>query len=205
MKYYAVKIGKNPGIYRTWDECKAQVDGYPGAQYKKFNNEEEALDFIGAKKPVQTSLFKDEVGTSKENDQKELIAYVDGSFDILDFSYSYGAVIIKGQEIESYNKRYPRDEFSEHRNVIGEIRGAMFAMDYALKNGYNSLVLHYDYEGIEKWATGAWKRNKEATKKYYEYYLDIKKELKVKFVKVAAHTGDKYNEMADQLAKSAKI
>lgn len=25
MKYYAVKKGKIPGIYLTWDECKAQV------------------------------------------------------------------------------------------------------------------------------------------------------------------------------------
>ena len=28
--YYAVKQGKVPGIYRTWDACKAQVHGYPG-------------------------------------------------------------------------------------------------------------------------------------------------------------------------------
>ena len=32
--YYAVKQGKVPGIYRTWDACKAQVHGYPGAIYK---------------------------------------------------------------------------------------------------------------------------------------------------------------------------
>lgn len=34
--YYAVKVGKNPGIYETWAECKAEVDGYKGAKYKKF-------------------------------------------------------------------------------------------------------------------------------------------------------------------------
>ena len=34
--YYAVKQGKVPGIYRTWDACKAQVHGYPGAIYKGF-------------------------------------------------------------------------------------------------------------------------------------------------------------------------
>ena len=35
-KYYAVKVGKTPGIYQTWDECKANVDGFSGALYKSF-------------------------------------------------------------------------------------------------------------------------------------------------------------------------
>ena len=28
--FYAVKQGKNKGIYKTWDECKAQVEGFSG-------------------------------------------------------------------------------------------------------------------------------------------------------------------------------
>ena len=30
-KYYAVKKGKKPGIYRSWEECRAQVSGFSGA------------------------------------------------------------------------------------------------------------------------------------------------------------------------------
>ena len=44
-KFYAVKEGKKPGIYHTWDECKEQVNGYSGAVYKSFSNEEEAKAF----------------------------------------------------------------------------------------------------------------------------------------------------------------
>ena len=29
--YYAVRKGRVPGIYRSWDDCKSQVDGYPHA------------------------------------------------------------------------------------------------------------------------------------------------------------------------------
>lgn len=46
-KYYAVKVGKTPGIYLTWDECSAQVTGYKGAKFKSFSTIEEALKFIG--------------------------------------------------------------------------------------------------------------------------------------------------------------
>lgn len=45
-KYYAVRIGKKPGIYQTWNECKAMVDGYSGAVYKSFTNLAEAEAFL---------------------------------------------------------------------------------------------------------------------------------------------------------------
>ena len=41
-KFYAVKIGKTPGIYESWDACSAMVHGYPGAVYKSFPTREEA-------------------------------------------------------------------------------------------------------------------------------------------------------------------
>lgn len=44
--YYAVRAGYKTGIYRSWDECEKQVKYFPGARYKKFLTEEEALRFI---------------------------------------------------------------------------------------------------------------------------------------------------------------
>ena len=35
-KYYAVKKGRKPGIYDTWDECRKQTLGFSGAVYKSF-------------------------------------------------------------------------------------------------------------------------------------------------------------------------
>jgi len=42
QKYYVVWIGAQPGIYKSWDKCKAQIQGYPGAKYKSFGSEAEA-------------------------------------------------------------------------------------------------------------------------------------------------------------------
>ncbi len=36
-KYYVVWKGRRPGIFSTWEECSAQVSGYPGARYKAFD------------------------------------------------------------------------------------------------------------------------------------------------------------------------
>lgn len=56
-KYYAVKVGKTPGIYFTWADCSAQVTGYKGAKYKSFPTIEEAMAFIG---DVSTAVIKKE-------------------------------------------------------------------------------------------------------------------------------------------------
>ncbi len=42
QKYYVVWQGKKPGIYTDWDECKEQVVGVQGAQYKGFDSMAEA-------------------------------------------------------------------------------------------------------------------------------------------------------------------
>ena len=51
-KYYAVKKGKVPGIYLSWNDCKAMVDGYQGAVYKSFKTIEEAEKFITGEKII---------------------------------------------------------------------------------------------------------------------------------------------------------
>lgn len=38
MKYYAVKVGRKPGLYTTWSECTMQVNKFPGAIYQSFQD-----------------------------------------------------------------------------------------------------------------------------------------------------------------------
>ncbi|AFO54493.1 hypothetical protein [Rose yellow vein virus] len=44
--YYAVAIGRNPGIYPTWEECKQEVHGFSNARFQKFSTLEQALEFL---------------------------------------------------------------------------------------------------------------------------------------------------------------
>ena len=45
-KFYRVIRGHIPGVYTTWKDAKAQIDGYSGAVYKSFTSEEEALKWV---------------------------------------------------------------------------------------------------------------------------------------------------------------
>jgi ribonuclease HI len=42
QKFYVVWEGHKPGVYKTWDDCKKQVDGFAQAKYKSFDTESEA-------------------------------------------------------------------------------------------------------------------------------------------------------------------
>ncbi|EOD00004.1 viroplasmin family protein [Caldisalinibacter kiritimatiensis] len=197
-KVYAVRKGRKTGIFKTWKECKDAVIGYSGAQYKSFDKVEDARLYL---KNINHNLHKD----ISQLDNNEMIAYVDGSYDINTKFYSYGVIIFyKGEKQELYGRAQDK-KLVNMRNVAGEITGAKVAINYAIKNKAKILYLYYDYEGIEKWATGSWKTNKEATKEYKKFYNSISGKLQVIFNKVKAHSGNIYNEEADRLAKKALL
>lgn len=219
QKYYAVKNGKIKGVYLTWKDCQSMVIGYPNAVYKSFEDPHEAMDFLVGEK---TSVRKDKKLDKVENIDDEVLdkdrdenyeftidkdtieAYVDGSFDASQKKYGSGGVLIKnGKVIDSFSKEGKNLDSVSMRNVAGEIEASMYAMQYCVDNAYSKLVLYFDYNGIEKWCTGEWKANKKGTKNYKKFYDEISDKLEVKFVKVKAHTGIEYNEMADKLAKES--
>ncbi len=189
-KFYAVRDGRKTGIFLTWNECKEQIDGYSGASYKSFKTMEEAKNFMKFEEP--------------KTDLSGLCAYVDGSFNAEKQIYGSGAVIlIDGVLVSELKKTGNSEMLVSMRNVAGEIAASVMAMRYALDNGYEQITIFHDYEGIAKWCTGEWKTEKDGTKKYKQFFDSVKSRIKVSFVKVAAHTGVEYNELADKLAKDA--
>lgn len=45
-KIYAVRKGRQTGLFTTWAECQKQVTGYAGARFKGFTNAEEAMRWL---------------------------------------------------------------------------------------------------------------------------------------------------------------
>lgn len=195
-KFYAVKNGKKIGIFTTWAECEENVKGIKGAVYKSFPTKTEAEEFLGLKAESKEEKIIPPKDTA--------YAYVDGSFNINTSIYGYGVVVIldNGKEL-TFNGNDNNQDVASMRNVAGELKGAMIAMQYAYNNNINKLVIFHDYEGVSKWADGMWKANLVYTQKYAEYVSKIRKKVDVKFEKVLAHSGVYYNEMADKLAKKA--
>lgn len=202
MKYYAVYKGKSgsPKIFTSWDECKKEVIGFKGAIYKSFTTEKDATNFIELNSEGKVSEKTEELIENEEG----LFIYVDGSFAVDKGNYSYGLVAVKDGEIIYKDKGTGVDkEAVSLRNVSGEVLGAKMAVEYAIKNGFKEITIAYDYQGVESWAIGTWKRNNRITAEYNEFMQSKMKEVKIRFKKIKGHSGHKYNDLADKLAKEA--
>jgi ribonuclease HI len=207
-KYYAVKAGRKPGIYESWDECKALVTGFKGAIYKSFTSLEEAKAFMeigyetatGTKAPSSNKANNENVTSPETVDDN--YAFVDGSFNIATGVYGYGGFLIVGKEKYVLQGSGSDKEMASMRNVSGEILGSMAAIKKAIELGLSEVYIYFDYMGIRAWALGEWKRNKTGTIKYYDYIQSVKDKIDIHFIKVKGHSGVEGNEEADRLAKA---
>ena len=229
-KYYAVRVGHNPGIYVTWSDCEKQVKGFPSAQYKSFPTEAEAKTYMGTVSVANSSIVKQRGtrktsgGTSKkmsvgeylktqtddispivESDPCEVRAFIDGSFDKRKGVVGSGGVILLGTEEVEFSLSSTEPNHVAYWNVSGELLAALHVVDYALDHGYTSCSLYYDYMGIEMWATGRWKTNNPLTTNYAKRMKEASKQLRIDFHKVKAHSGIAYNDRADALAKKGTL
>ncbi len=194
-KFYAVRKGKKTGIFHTWDECKAVVAGFSGAEYRGFATLQEAKEYIGTENKITPA-------TDSVKEEETLVAYVDGSYDDSIKKYAFGCVFLlpDGKIYTEYGNG-DNPQSLQHRNVTGEMLGAMYAVKTAMRNEYRKLEICFDYEGIEKWVNGAWRSKTELTEKYARSMRGWMQDIEIVFTKVQAHSNVKYNELADQMAK----
>ena len=197
MKYYAVKNGKETGIFNSCKEVAPLVTGYKGAEFKSFTTKEEAREYLKRAIPYAENTQFDKLA------EDEAISYVDGSYNEISGSCGAGIVFFTSKGMEKFNRTFKGSKYIKYRNVSGEVEAAKTAMEKAIKDGKRKLYLNYDYKGIEAWAKGDWKTNTDLTENYKKYYDKIKDELEVIFIKIKAHSGDYYNNLADELAKRA--
>lgn len=203
-KVYAIKVGYDSQnnrkienqIVNTWDECLKYVKGVKGAIYKSFPNKDEANKYLNETQ----QLLKKEEG---KYPMDCLHIYVDGSYNKDTEQYSYGIVAVRDDVIQYIESGASTDTSGKSiRQIAGELKGAIRAVEYALKCNEKKIVIFHDYEGISHHATGFWERREESSRKYYSRMNELMEQgIEIIFVKVDSHTGDIYNELVDEKCK----
>lgn len=215
MKYYAVKLGRQPGIYQTWAQCQEQIRGVSGAIYKSFTSLSDAEQYI--QEPLSEVSTKENISSSDINEHinqellklkdNEVVAFVDGSFQ--KNKLAFGVIIFdnKGNKeklYKAFTETYSK-EFIDLRNVAAELEGVKEAIQWSLKYGKKKILIYYDYEGIEKWADGSWLAKNNIAKNYVSFVREHRRNINISFFKVPAHSDVTYNEEVDTLAKNALL
>ena len=203
MAIYAVRVGKVPGLYKTWAECKDCVDGYPGAVFKKFHDSDvEAINaFMGGEYKDAAFLDKDPAALAVADGV--WVAYTDGSYNPETQACGAGLVLLIGDKKETFSALNEDKEAESMRNVTGEIMAASMAIDMAVNGHAKKLIIRHDYTGISEWANHHWQAKNKYTQAYQSKVFTARKFIDIEFEHVPAHTGVTYNEEADMLAKKA--
>lgn len=213
-KVYAVRKGRQTGLFYTWADCEAQVSGYPGSEYKSFKTEDEANVYLGLSNTVDVQTPKPRRLPKYTPLPFDAVpfAFIDGSFNPDTNVYGYGGFLCVGDAVYQLQGSGDNPMYTGHRNVAGEILGAKAAVSAAQELKLKELIIHYDYEGLDKWVSGDWKTNTVMTMEYAAFMNKaISSGLNIMFKKEDAHTIDKdsltwgkvNNERADILAKRA--
>lgn len=142
-------------------------------------------------------------------DKYKVKVWVDGSFSIIDKKGIYGGAAIAyiGDDKTPLECKWAdsKNNMARLRNVAGELIAVMGIVQQLskFKDNIDSVIIFYDYDGIEKWATGEWQCRKDVTRAYANFIQPKMKELNISFIHVKGHSGNVNNERADRLAKEA--
>ena len=206
--YYAVAVGKRPGIYSSWAAAEEHVSGFSGAKFRRFSARKEAENYMkqaaveveGAAK-IEHAQIGDEISATEK---KIFIVYTDGSSTLLPCGKRVAGVGVY------FGTGDPRNISLaiEGTNIRAEIAALVAAL--AAVPTTESVLIRTDsqYACIGSQKAQEWMQKTTLLHrdlwKYYLAIMQLRKEqnAETEVEWVRAHAGNQGNEAADRLARA---
>ncbi len=140
-KYYTVWKGHKTGVFESWNDCKAQIKDFQGAQYKSFST------FEAAKKALKGN-YKDYIGKTKKftselsEAQLKKIGKPNYNSIAVDAASSGnpGKMEYRGVDTKSKKQLFIQGPFEEGTNNIGEFLAIVHALALLKKKNSNRII-----------------------------------------------------------------
>lgn len=150
-KYYTVWKGHKRGVFETWNDCKAQITNFEGAQYKSFESfdaAKEALkgnyfNYVGKKTDFKSELSVEQlkkIGLPNYN-SISVDAASSGNPGIMEY---------RGVETKSKKQLFIQGPFEEGTNNIGEFLAIVHGLALLKKNN-GDRILYTDSKTAISW------------------------------------------------------
>lgn len=213
MAFYAVKKGRQPGVYNSWDECSEQITGFSGAIYKKFKVEADAQAFVSGESISSgkgLNAAEEQSNVSDVSTDKNVSLYTDGACSgnpgVGGFGYAVvvnGELTLKGSGglISTTNNQM------ELSAVIEGLKAIPKNCSVTVYSDSSYVVNAFEKHWIYAWKKRKWVKSDGSpvlNRGLWEQLLSVMAVHKeVNFVWVKGHAGNKYNELCDKLAVEA--
>lgn len=220
--YYAVKVGREPGIFRKQKQAMDQIRDFSRGEWTRFPTLEQAekylresvcnIDYDWLIRERNKKWYRDKVSyeelslfdelaltQSYSNEKDTLIAYTDGSA-YRDFA-AYGVVIIKDNQVVHQMSGIKRLHHQKSMSLMAEIMAVQASIQYGIEQQMKKIVIFHDLSTLGLAAYGQVHIHTLAYREYRRFINDALRHIEIYFVKVKGHRENPYNNLADQLAK----
>ncbi len=142
-KFYVVWQGKHPGIFESWDDCKAQIQGVKGAQYMSFST------FAEAKKAFNSNYieYKGKKKGKSELSPEELLKIGEPNMHSIavDAASSGNPGVMEYQGVDTKTKKnlFKQGPFEQGTNNIGEFLALVHGLAF-LKQQKSDRIIYSD-------------------------------------------------------------
>lgn len=235
MKWIAVAQGRKPGIYPDWKTAQTQVSGFPKAVYKGFQNKDEAISFMSsygldgdgnplttrkevlkyAPLPVSSGGVSDKPFYTPHS-IPHYCFYTDGSADNNNKSPQGGVGLVvtdPSRQHMIYQQGYTIKEHPFCTNNIAELSAVHQAMCYLDQSGFPSNILIHFYIDSTYVINHLIQRSIQPSQPNYAKVMMVleavrfieNKGFTFTWIHIDAHVGNRWNEVADQLANAARL
>ena len=169
-KFYTVWTGRQIGIFNSWDECRLQVEGFPGAKYKGFPTREAAESAFkngpdSVESDVKTQNFASlPDGTPKPN---TISIAVDAAC-----SGNPGKMEYRGVFVDTGTELFKSPVFEGGTNNIGEFLAIVHCLAWQQKNKLNYPIYSDSVNG-QKWVSEGFCRTKLVETQKNKYLFEV--------------------------------
>lgn len=149
-KFYVVWVGREPGIYNSWEECTQQIHGFPGAVYKSFKTRQLAEEAYNSssKEFIGKDFFESEL----TEDQLKLIGEPILDSISVDAAWNTftGVVEYQGVDTKTNKVLFSAGPFEDGTINIAEFLAIVHALAYCKQKGI-TLPIYSDSRNAIGW------------------------------------------------------
>lgn len=166
-KFYVVWKGFSPGIYDSWEECKLQVTGFPGAEYKSFDSQEAATKAYRGDYNEQIQLLRSIAMNRRETVNYEAIPDIIKDSIAVDGACSGnpGPMEYRGVDVMTGAEIFHVGPLADGTNNVAEYLALIHVLAFLKKTNNTETVVYSDSRTALSWLRNRGHKSKLARTK----------------------------------------
>ncbi|MDE6265534.1 MAG: ribonuclease H family protein [Paramuribaculum sp.] len=153
-KYYVVWAGHDTGVFDSWEECKALVEGFPNAKYKAFPSMDAAIAaYRGDSSDSGIDILKAIAQRPVISVNYDAFPEIDKTGIAVDAGCrrNPGPVEYRGVNLETGEEIFHVGPLEEGTNNLGEFLAIVHALALLEKQGRSGVTVYSDSKTAMAW------------------------------------------------------